>query len=85
MVEVFKTNVYSRVDASSLALNLVRQFNHYKVNFDLDDSDHILRIESVNDFIDVNSVIEFLFQRGFRAEPLSDEIPDHLESLLQNL
>jgi len=72
MVEVFKTNVTSNHQARVL-VNLIQcQFDGYKVNFDLDDCDRILRIESSRE-INPQPVIELLTDMGVTAEVLLDE------------
>jgi len=45
MVEVFKTNVQRKGEAKILLLKLTEQFSDYKINFDLEDCDKILRVE----------------------------------------
>lgn len=47
-IEVFKTNVKSRVAAEKLAARLKQLFPDSRVNFDLDDCDRVLRIEGIN-------------------------------------
>ena len=44
-VEVFKTNVKSKVAARQLVTRLQLLFPDSRVNFDLDDCDRVLRIE----------------------------------------
>jgi hypothetical protein len=48
MVEVFKTNVQREGEAKMLLLKLSELFPTYKINFDLDDCDKILRVEGNN-------------------------------------
>jgi hypothetical protein len=77
MTEVLKTNVTSRFKAK-LILDLFKDiFPGYAVNFDLEDCDHILRIQTPED-VDVEAVISLLDECGFQAELLSDEIPETL-------
>jgi hypothetical protein len=45
MVEVFKTNVESAGESKAIIRQLHTHFPNYKINFDLDDCDRILRIE----------------------------------------
>jgi hypothetical protein len=45
MVEVFKTNVHRKNDAIRLLAVLLEEFPWYKINFDLEDCDKILRVE----------------------------------------
>ena len=72
MVEVFKTNVTSNHQARVLVEVIQYQFKDYKVNFDLDDCDHILRIESSR-AIQPDPLVMFLKDMGVNAEVLSDE------------
>jgi hypothetical protein len=72
MVEVFKTNVTSTHQARALVNEIQYHFRDYKVNFDLDDCDHILRIESLG-IIEPHPVIAFLKNTGVYAEVLTDE------------
>jgi hypothetical protein len=69
MIEVFKTNVHEPDDAQMLIDNIHSSFTHYKVNFDLDDCDRILRVCSSED-VEAGSVIHFLKRFGFNAEVL---------------
>ena len=72
MVEVFKTNVTSNHQARSL-VNVIRyHLEDSKVNFDLEDCDRILRIESSQE-IDADSIIKLLNGMGVIAEVLLDE------------
>jgi len=45
MIEIFKTNVESTAVSQELLAQLQLHFPSCKINFDLDDCDHILRIE----------------------------------------
>jgi hypothetical protein len=72
MVEVFKTNVTSNHQSRTLVDLIQGQFKDYKVNFDLDDCDRILRIESSQE-IDPQPLIELLGEMGVMAEVLQDE------------
>jgi hypothetical protein len=48
MVEVFKTNVSKVREAKMLVGKLEKHFPAFKINFDLDDCDKILRVEGKN-------------------------------------
>lgn len=74
MVEVFKTNVEGQEEADTLITRLHTSFHGYKANFDLDDCDHILRIQSPFN-VDSFAVIHLLGDLGFHAEVLPDEEP----------
>jgi hypothetical protein len=68
MVEVFKTDVKQRAQATLLIAGLSKQFPLYSINFDLDDCDKILRIEG-ND-ICISTIIQLLNLQGFFCEVL---------------
>jgi tRNA splicing ligase len=74
MIEVFKTNVTSLVDADKI-LNEIRKANpQYLPNFDLQDQDRILRVVSSIDTIDQHTIIGVVRKYGFDAEVLTDEL-----------
>jgi len=73
MVEVFKTNVTDVRHARELVVMIESCFEVDRVNFDLDDCDHILRIE-VRDSFDVDSLISLLRRMDVRAEVLPDTL-----------
>ncbi len=77
MVEVFKTNVYDPGQANMLIDMVGQTFINYIANFDLEDCDKILRIES-NSYIQASRVIDLLKDCGFEAEVLPDNIPNHI-------
>lgn len=54
MVEIFKTDIQSKQVAAEILNSLQFAFPDYQMNFDLDDCDRILRIESIT--IDVEAV-----------------------------
>ena len=60
IVEIFKTDVTDNNKGSVILRMLKERFPSYTVNFDLDDCDKVLRIESHSDDIDIESVIEFV-------------------------
>lgn len=45
IVEVFKTNVQKESDRDYIITVMQNQFPDYKINFDLEDCDKILRVE----------------------------------------
>ncbi|MBI1769076.1 MAG: hypothetical protein HY015_03875 [Bacteroidetes bacterium] len=68
MVEVFKTNIQHKRTAEKIKVELLLLFPNCKINFDLNDCDRILRIESA---IEVGEKIEeVLNQKGFYCEEL---------------
>ncbi len=64
-VEIFKTSVRTFRDAEKLVNFLLLRFPHYKVNFDLDDCDRILRIETTQNDIDKNQISNLLKNHGY--------------------
>lgn len=65
MVEVFKTNVQQQRQATWLLGLLTRQFPSYRINFDLDDCDRILRVEGRE--VMPGKVIEVLNANGYQC------------------
>lgn len=70
MVEVFKTDVTSNRQAKQIVSLLEDYFAGYKVNFDLDDCDRILRVEAGLKAVEPQPVITLLSELGVRAEVL---------------
>jgi hypothetical protein len=58
MVEVFKTNIEDLPTAEQISGQLYRKFPNYRVTFDLEDCDHILRVESNTSPVEVDGVIK---------------------------
>ncbi len=63
MVEIFKTNVRGRRKAEQLVNLLSKYLPACKINFDLYDSDKVLRIEGKD--IEAEQVPKILQKRGF--------------------
>lgn len=76
IVEVFKTNVEEGYHATLLVAAIHHRFPTVNANFDLDDCDRVLRVKSAADNFYPEPIIQLLEVFGFRAEILSDEIPD---------
>jgi hypothetical protein len=74
MVEVFKTDVTENDHAHMLVEEIQKAFAGYRANFDLADSDKILRVQSLLGNVHPLHVIEILGSFGFSAEVLSDEV-----------
>ena len=72
VVEVYKTNVQNETQGNRIIRFLHRNYPWYNVNFDLDDIDRVLRIESYQRKIDNESIISLVRQLGCKAEPLPD-------------
>ncbi|HZJ36158.1 MAG TPA: hypothetical protein VFD29_06000 [Gillisia sp.] len=72
MVEVYSTNVKDHRQADFLLHQLGKVFPAYEINFDLQDCDNILRVESGSGTIEVFQVIALLNDFGFTAQVLPD-------------
>ena len=70
MVEVFKTNIQDKDLASKVITSLHKQFPEYILNFDLEDCDKILRVESES--INKEMIIFSLGVKGILCEVLMD-------------
>jgi len=68
MVEVFKTNISDKKTATRIAEQLYELFQKCKINFDLDDCDKILRIESRQ--VNPKRVKKILQRKGYLCEVL---------------
>lgn len=66
MVEIFKTNVNDSESALRLIGQLSAQYPHFKIKFDLDDCDRILRV--AGEGICTSHFIEILESAGFECE-----------------
>ena len=72
MVEVFKTNVTERGQASVLLDHIHTLSEDVEANFDLEDCDNILRIKSHSGCIQPLKFIRLLNDFGYKAEVLPD-------------
>ena len=70
VVEVFKTNI-EHIDATQLILQKLKEIlPDSKINFDLDDCDRLLRIESRRSSINVLAVVDCIKKMNFEIEVL---------------
>ncbi|MBP0904254.1 hypothetical protein ACFSKN_16285 [Mariniflexile gromovii] len=74
MVEVFKTNITKQKQAKQVLEKLKKAFPDYKINFDLEDCDNILRVENPKGTINNTRVIELVSDIGLYIETLLDEL-----------
>jgi len=74
MIEIFKTNVEDSCHADLLIEQILKTFNHFIANFDLEDCDKILRVECKNGNVDPERLIRLLNEFGYEAEILPDKI-----------
>jgi len=72
IVKVFKTDVQDQLVAGHIILFLQQIFSHCRINFDLDDCDKILRIESQQGSIEEAEVQLLIARCGHHCEPLQD-------------
>ncbi len=68
IVEIFKTNVSKYEEANKLIRSLLAHFPQYKINFDVQDCDHILRVEGRQ--ISCEKIIELITINGFQCKAL---------------
>lgn len=68
-IEVFKTSVTSRAEAQRLTSLLQNRFPKLKINFDLDDCDRVLRVES-GDRLPLADIIETVRHTGHSIQIL---------------
>ena len=73
MIEVFKTSVSDAYYAKLLLHKIHKKFPAYKANFDLNDCDHILRIQS-SSVVEQAEIIKIIEGFGYEAELLRDEV-----------
>lgn len=69
MIEIFKTNVKTELEAFVLTELLQNVFVHATVNFDLEDCDRILRVDGINSQ-DISEVERNLNKYGYRCKIL---------------
>jgi hypothetical protein len=67
--------VMNRTDAADLVIKLEQAFEGCRFNFDIDDCDHILRVQVANGIPDIHGIINLLIAEGFKANVLPDDIP----------
>lgn len=68
MVAVFKTDVQCPDKASFIVNRLLSDYPDFRINFDLEDCDHILRFEGQQ--IPINNIISSLKKLGHVCEEL---------------
>lgn len=68
MIEIFKTNITEVNEAKIITQKLLEYHPLSKIDFDLEDCDKTLRIESR--FIDISKVIRILNENDFLCEIL---------------
>src|SRR5688572_5321419 len=85
MIEVFKTNVIDKELATQIVADIHNSFRHCVANFDLDDCDHVLRVQGIREDTDVYRIISLVKSHGYNANVLPDEFdPLDKETLVRN-
>ncbi len=72
MIEVFKTNIVKKREARMILKQLLNMLPGVAVNFDLEDCDRILRIESRSQYFDARQVCDIVTKMGFECLVLND-------------
>ncbi|MBN9384737.1 MAG: hypothetical protein J0H74_28540 [Chitinophagaceae bacterium] len=72
IVQIFKTDVRDRLVARHIVLFLQQTYTHCRINFDLDDCDRILRVESQQGKIEETEIQLLIAKYGHYCEPLQD-------------
>ena len=85
MVEVFKTSVKEQKEAEALISLIHDTFADLMANFDLDDCDNILRVQSINSEIQPDKLIRLLKAEGHTAEVLPDIVPSFGHPIFRSL
>lgn len=68
-VEIFKTDVRDEKNACKIIKFLLAKYNNvYKINFDLEDEDNILRVEANRTEIKIRDIIQIVVGLGYRCE-----------------
>lgn len=68
IIEIFTTTVNNEIEAKAIVEMLQQKMASAKINFDLNDTDNILRIE--NDSIDITQVEKILNEHGHTVKLL---------------
>lgn len=68
MVEIFKTNISGNRNAEQIILRLQAFLPDAKINFDLEDSDRILRVERMN--VPVSLIAQVVSELGYECSLL---------------
>jgi hypothetical protein len=71
MIAIFQTNVASTSTAQKIIRGLIRRYDGYKITIDVQDQDHILRIEGAD--FRIEDIIAFITSNGFKCSHLPIE------------
>lgn len=68
IVEIFKTNVSTEKEARETISSFLRLYPIYKINFDLEDEENILRVETSSFEIETDRIINYMVELGYNCE-----------------
>jgi len=68
IVEVFKTNVQEESETNLVIAFIQKLFPNYKINFDLEDCDKILRVEAAE--LKPENIVKYVNRLGYVCIPL---------------
>lgn len=68
IVEIFKTNVSTEKEAEETIGFLLRLYRDYKINFDLEDEENILRVEVNKLKVETADIIKYMTELGYNCE-----------------
>lgn len=68
MIEVYRTNIEDDNEAAAIAVSLLKEFPYLKIDFDLEDCDHILRVQG--QFIPCKRIQSLLQDNGYECSVL---------------
>ncbi len=72
MIEVFCTNITCKNQAALILQKLSETFSNCYFNFDLEDCDNILRVESKKHHLNVDSIQNLVRDLGYQINVLED-------------
>lgn len=70
--EVFRTNVATAPAAELLLRHLQSRFPGWRLSFDLEDCDRVLRVETAGEPVQYGFITRLLQGNGYHCEPLPD-------------
>ncbi|RIV41957.1 hypothetical protein [Flagellimonas pelagia] len=72
LIEIFRTNVEDESTADRTVNALHENFKNVSANFDLEDCDRILRVESIDGNIMLKEILHFLTSLNLKVELIMD-------------
>jgi len=74
-VEVFKTDIQNPAEGMAMTIKILEHLSGYRITFDLEDCDKVMRIASKNGEIDVDAVLETGAAHAKKIELLREDVP----------